>query len=408
MKNFPHQINQIPRLVQALEVFRALIDQGHDIDDDGVVGDALARASVYTFREREMSIEELLVIEHNKPRGSQGTRTCARELRRLFHLLGFLAENNVLNHNALRLIELQDDPNGFEARSIWSTSLITMELSDASGLSHPYQILLRLVRENPGIQGSLLGLCLEAVDDSEEEFQRINQLSDHSDPDVMWDEIEVSEHKARNSVKILPALARQLEDIIERESGYYLGYPSGATAENEPVESTSSRAINRRRRYDPNSTHEESPSDEYEDGRITSRAYDPDLVGRRLRAHQECLRSFSEFIPDGLDLYEDVYDLLVVADNNILLVEVKTIRNDEAKQIRLSLGQVFYYEHIVIDPMYPDHDVYRLVVTDSEPRPDLVGLLERHQIGVAWIPRETPPEKSTLANSIFQVFGITL
>lgn len=56
MKNFPHQINQIHRLTQALSVFRDLIERGQDISDDGVVGDALARAGVYTFREKGKSM----------------------------------------------------------------------------------------------------------------------------------------------------------------------------------------------------------------------------------------------------------------------------------------------------------------------------------------------------------------
>lgn len=50
MKNFPHQINQLPRLTNALGVFARLIEKKHDVDDDGVVGDSLARAGVYTFR----------------------------------------------------------------------------------------------------------------------------------------------------------------------------------------------------------------------------------------------------------------------------------------------------------------------------------------------------------------------
>lgn len=49
MKNFPHQINQLPRLTNALGVYVRLIEKKHDVDDDEVAGDALARAGVYTF-----------------------------------------------------------------------------------------------------------------------------------------------------------------------------------------------------------------------------------------------------------------------------------------------------------------------------------------------------------------------
>ena len=50
MKNLPHQINQLPRLANALGVIALLIEKNRDVDDDGIVGDSLARAGVYTFR----------------------------------------------------------------------------------------------------------------------------------------------------------------------------------------------------------------------------------------------------------------------------------------------------------------------------------------------------------------------
>jgi hypothetical protein len=94
MKNFPHQINQISRLTKALSVFNDLIQGGANIQDDGVVGDAFAKAGVYTFREQQnRTVEDLLAEEHRKDIGSQGTRTCARELRRFFSLLGVCPSN---------------------------------------------------------------------------------------------------------------------------------------------------------------------------------------------------------------------------------------------------------------------------------------------------------------------------
>ena len=68
MKNFPHQINQLPRLRRALQVFVRLIDARESVIDDGVVGDALADAGVYTFRNAgDRSTDELLRAEHRKP-----------------------------------------------------------------------------------------------------------------------------------------------------------------------------------------------------------------------------------------------------------------------------------------------------------------------------------------------------
>ena len=90
MKNFPHQINKIAKLTAALGVLRKLINSGVNIFDDGVVGDAMARASVRAFRSPTGNMEGLLEAEHAKPRASQGSRTFARDIRRLFELLGFV------------------------------------------------------------------------------------------------------------------------------------------------------------------------------------------------------------------------------------------------------------------------------------------------------------------------------
>ena len=81
MKNFPHQINQIPRLIDALHVIQSLSENGEDILDDGVLGDALVRASVHRLRRNGRPLEELLNEEHEKLPGDQGARTCARDFK---------------------------------------------------------------------------------------------------------------------------------------------------------------------------------------------------------------------------------------------------------------------------------------------------------------------------------------
>lgn len=407
MKNVPHQINQIPRLTQGLAVFDTLIKQGRNINDDGIVGDALARAGVYAFRSQRGTIGQQLAREHQKPRGSQGTRTCARDLRRFFRLLGFLQDQS-LTADAQRLVELQDQPLGLEARAIWSSSLDKMILMEPAGTSHPYRILLRLVKEHPGIGVSYLGLCLEAKDDSEAEFQRVTRLAGEPDSNRMWRKLRVSQHMARNSIKILPAIAHQLGDILGAEDGYHLGQTSFSVSEDEPVEASPSRARSRQRRYDPSHPRERIPAEGMEGPRRSVRVYDPDLVGGRFTAHEACLRRFSELIPRHHEQYEDDYDLLVVAQRKALLVEVKTIREDEAKQLRLALGQILYYEHFFVKPMYPDHDIQFIVITDLRPHDDLVHLLEKYQIGVVWLPPVNQAGRSELAARWLNEFDIAL
>lgn len=402
MKNIPHQINQIPRLAQGLGVFASLLKTGKDIENDGTLGDALAIAGVYTFRSQRGTIQQMLAKEHTKPRGSQGTRTCARDLRRFYRLLGFL-DNHALTADAQRLVDLQADPLGLEARAIWTTSLNSMLLTEAGNTSHPYRILLRLVGECPGINRSLLGLCLEARDDSEVEFQRVRRLALlQADPNKVWKKLNVSPHMARNSVKILPALAQQIGDILEADYGFHLGQASFIMTEDEPVYALASRAKTRRRPYDPG---RRMATADLEERRKSVRIYDPDLIGERFTAHEACLRRFSELIPKPHEQYEGDYDLLVVAPKQALVIEVKTIRDDEAKQLRLALGQILYYEHILVRPMYPDHNIRLLIVTDSRPHEDLVRLLEKYQIGVVWLPSQNDlAGRSTLASGYLNQF----
>jgi hypothetical protein len=187
MKNFPHQINQLPRLTNAIGVFAQLIERNHDVDDDGEVGDALAISEVYTFRNPgAKTIEELLQFEHSKTPANQGTRTCARELRRFFILLGFIRRTRdgswEISPSARALLALNLKDQRAAADDIWRQALLNMELTDAGESSHPYQILLRLVVAMPGLPKPYSGLCLEARNDTEKEFERIRRIAAKANP----------------------------------------------------------------------------------------------------------------------------------------------------------------------------------------------------------------------------------
>jgi len=97
-----------------------------------------------------------------------------------------------------------------------------------------------------------------------------------------------------------------------------------------------------------------------------------------------------------------------VGPDGCLLVEVKTIRNDEARQIRLALGQVLYYEHFLVEPLYEGRGMHRVVVTDAKPQEDMIHLLERHGVGVAWLPANRASGLSPLAAGAFDALGIAL
>jgi hypothetical protein len=385
VKNFPHQVNKLERFAGGLRVLAELRDVGADLADDGVVGDALARAGVYTFRDEydPANIEELLEEEHAKPASNQGTRTMARELRRTFLLLGLISESSAgfeVSDEARTLITLQHDPLSPEARAMWQAAFRELELTDESGTSHPYELMLRLVGERPGIETALLGLALEPTNDSEAQFQRILDLVDRDSVDPAWDRLGVSVHQRRNSVKILPAVARQLGDIEVIDHRAYLSLPD-PTAPRTERERRQHRAIrSRRRRYDRNRHRGRRP----QTSGTVLRTYDPDLLAARYAAHEACLAAFDSLIPDALTRWEGDYDLLIVGEAVLLLAEVKTIRLDAHAQTRVGLGQLLYYEHFDVRPEWPEPPIHRLLVLDAAIDHELLAFLDEHEVGVVW------------------------
>ena len=66
MKNFPHQFNDLTKLFNALAVVRGLIRNQTPLTDENF-GEQLTREGIYTYRNRELSIDEFLQAEQQKP-----------------------------------------------------------------------------------------------------------------------------------------------------------------------------------------------------------------------------------------------------------------------------------------------------------------------------------------------------
>jgi hypothetical protein len=61
-----------------------------------------------------------------------------------------------------------------------------MGVEGADGeISYPYSILLNLVRDNPGLETRKLMLALDAENNSDEEYQRILDLSNTEFNDIL-------------------------------------------------------------------------------------------------------------------------------------------------------------------------------------------------------------------------------
>jgi hypothetical protein len=410
VKNFPHQINKLDRLARGLAVFAKLSEEGLNLHDDGIVGDALARAAVYTFRgraARSARIDHLLVHEHKKPLGSRGTRTAARELRRTFELLGLLehdAGNLRLTAAGIQLSELESSPLSPEARALWGRAFHDLALADESGVSHPYEVMLRLAGECPGIQKPLLGLAFEAKDDSESEFRRLLRLVDDDATSPAWEKLGVSKSQQANSIKILPAVAEQLGELALVNGGAYFALPDPFAPREQSRRRTSSAVRARRRRYDGSRRRGQRPKVTG----VTMRAYDPDLVAARYEAHEECLSAFDALVPTALDRWEGDYDLLISASGELLLVEVKTIRADASTQLRLGLGQLLYYEYFDVRPDWPKASIRRMLVTDGAIDPELADYLDAHDVGLVTQSKDKTWLVSQRAKDQLTHFGIRL
>lgn len=399
MKNFPHQINELQKLHRALGVFATLIKKGADADDDGIVGVALARKRVYQFRDKSLSLQQALQRERAKPAGSQGTRTCARDLRRFFLLTGLLKRDL---DGGLRLTPLgerllaSDGPNTDQASQVWRTVLSSMAVGQNREESHPYALLLRLVADRPGIKAPRLALALEARNDSEDEYARILALADRADWQAVLRRLRISQHQARNATKILPALARQLGDIREDRGGYY---PTGRT----PTTSRRHRAPTPRRRSRParSRRHRRVGSTEIAAIPLTHQDREPredeykapwETAAKRrerLRRHQQLVRDFAALLARAAyELHEDPFDILATkATTGSVLVEAKTLEesgSDEAVQVRATIGQLNYYEYLEVPADARARSLLRIALFERPITEPHIALLESLRIIVLW------------------------
>jgi hypothetical protein len=389
------------------------VDHDRDISNDGVIGDALARAGVYTFRSpKSKSINVLLRKEHSKPSDSQGTRACARDLRRFFRLLGYIEQTPDGRWNvsppAQSLLILSDQQEEKRLHEIWREALWNLQFEDGGDISHPYRILIRLVTERSPLPKSYSGLCLEARNDKETEFARILRIAGEPNPSATMNRL-AGNYMAANSVKILPSLAEQLGDIkndsglltISRQVSDILSDPAVGGARRARITSLLRQPALPRKRM-PGTERRVSGK------RRRLRWYDPDLVGQRYNAHEDCLDRLTSRLPDHSTIFQASYDLLVVMNARLLLVEAKTIRNDAEQQARAALAQLLYYEYFDVLPTFPNRKIFRLFLTDYEIPPRLCKFLREYNVGSVWFPEVGTANGDDQGRECLLAFGVKL
>lgn len=388
MKNFPHQFNDLTKLYNALTVVKQLVQNQTPLTDDNF-GRQLTIEGIYTYRNRELTIEQFLASEQEKPAANRGYLTVARDIRRFFELLGFIT---VFPDRTVRLSPAANQllrTTSIDIRKeLWKNSLLQLGLEGTDGeVSHPYRILLKIVNTFPGIDTPKLMLALEAENDTEEEFERIYNLAQRTIEQIIVD-TGTTNAMAANAIKILPGIAEQLGDIERRNNRTY---PVGQLVITED-EITTEEQPERRARLDYKQTSAGEIAREPNLNIVSSVTVDYAeairIRQRRLAEHQEIVRLLA-FINEnyGFQLYEGKFDCLATKNDTPLLYEVKTIlasTSDEEKQTVKGVGQLKYYKYSIVNRQMGYTNVKEVIVFSSRPEAGIIDFCSAENISVIW------------------------
>ncbi|MFA5015338.1 MAG: hypothetical protein WC549_07350 [Actinomycetota bacterium] len=390
MKNFPHQFNDVKKLFKALALAGQLISNDTRLTDENF-GKQLTVEGIYTYRDKNLAIDEYLAIEQKKPVAARGHLTVARDIRRFFELLGFITvfpdKKAKLNPAAKQLLNAKSEE--FQ-RELWKNAMLQLSLESTDGeVSHPYRILLRIINTFPGIETPKLMLALEAKNDSEEEFERIIALAQLSF-DKIIQKTGTSVSMALNAVKIIPGIAEQLKDI-ERISNKV--YPIGhiIVTEDEITTEEESDVPRKERAIFRQVTSEDIAKDPAINV-VSSVSIDLSNAIKtrqnRLIKHQEIIRLLAILNEKcGFKLYEGKFDCLGIKGDVALLYEVKTILEtaiDQEKQIVKGVGQLKYYKFSIVKKQMRISNIKEILVFSRKPDTRLIEFCTAENVAVIW------------------------
>lgn len=399
MKNFPHQFNDLNKLLRALHLIKELSGKNIPLTDDDF-GKRLTRDGIYTYRPESLTIDEYFRRESQKPSANRGYGAATRDIRRLFELLGFIFLNPdktvIITHTATQLLNTNTDE---ERRDLWRRAFLQLGLQGKDGeISYPYRILLKLVNtmSDTGIETSKLLLALEAENDSEEEFERILNLAELSFDEIV-EQTGISLSMAKNAVKILPAIAEQLGDIKRRR---HRAFPARATLITEDgittVETKAARQTHHATKQQYWTTSSANIAKDPALQEIVNVSIDlSDAIRirqRRLTEHQKCVRLLAEQNEKaGFDIYEGKFDCLAVQGQIALLYEVKTLARsllDQESQTVKGVGQLKFYNYSIVQNQMKLSDVKEILAFSRMPSIDIIEFCSSIGILVIWLDEE--------------------
>jgi len=405
MKGFPNQVNDLQKLSTGINTIAELLDNGENPRDDGVLGQALIHAGVAGTGHTPRLAAEYIRAQLLKKHSDQSFRTTARGLRELYSLLGFIeqgGEHVTITDLGRGAATFAGQPLIAEQTDFWRRVITDIEHfgGDAES-SHPYQVLLRLVGQRPGIIKAKTALALEARNDSAQELDRIAQLSDLELEEIRR-QLGVSDSNWKNALKILPTFAEQLGDVIKQNGTYFLAAAPGAAAEIPPVAAdaippeveppVAPRAPRGSRQVTPDTIGRAGTAETFDDV-IIPPAADPEAAAAaiqlrrtRLRRHNLIVQALARLLQQ-LELHEDPFDILAISDEFALLIEVKTLDGtaaDERDRVRMALAQLLYYEAFVIEPLAGNASIKKIACFESEITEAHRLWLNQSEIGVIW------------------------
>ena len=397
MKGFPNQIADIKKITMALDILSGLLNSNSSTDDQ-TLGESLLFNKVIKAGKSGETIDTYLDRMSNLSPSNQGYRTTARGLKEFLTRVGLIQRVNediILTHLGRELLESWSTENNNRLRQVWKSSMRQATAEDDFGISHPYRIMLRLLDERPGTQRALCALALEAENDSEEEFQRILYLHDLEDEDAIRARLSVTKSNWDNAKKILPSIAEQLGDVVRDGQELHLASEGTSVATKAvnsspvvPARRTSTSRIASWRK--PDKTDEIT---ELQGSLSIDPASWTEAIARRsdrTDRHNRIVRRFAETLIGLEALWEDPFDCLAVAENKLILVEVKTLDGsipDEVRQVRYAAGQLRYYEYFAIPASLLSNSncgIVKVAVFERRPADYHVCWLESLAIVTVW------------------------
>ncbi|MDT3279662.1 hypothetical protein [Shewanella scandinavica] len=371
LHGFPNQINTFSKVAKAVKVFRHAQHIQLNLKSDSSIGELLLKEEIIGYRDKKLTIEEYLQKQREKKASNRSYEASARGIRELLVHLKFLEHKNgqyfCTEYINFELFDFKKNLVSDVHKKNWKKILSNISLGEFG--FHPYKVLLKLVEKNPGLNRKFSCLCLETIDDSEEELSRVCDLikkaeeiyKNHSKKrkleEIIAELVNDSPNNINNAIKILPSFAEQAGDIvIEKNNKLFLKEKNHQTTNKESAklflknQKKSSRKVSANEIANAGTLYNEGDIDYVimDENHAENMRETLSLRADRLKRHNIIVKIIAKILENkGFTLYESPYDCLARRENDAIIFEVKSLNGymgDEVSQVRAALAQLKYYE----------------------------------------------------------------